>query len=97
MQKKGIRKRKDSDQLYSLISFVKISKNRLSLIKELEEKPFFPSELVRRLKINFSTVSKNLRQLEEKDIVFCITPGVKKGKFYSLIWSTPGHNLKRLL
>jgi len=53
-------------------------------MRELEEKAYFPSELVIRLKLSFSSVSKNLKKLEERGLITCETPNVKKGKFYSI-------------
>jgi predicted transcriptional regulator len=78
----------DSEKIHdiskTLISFVKISKNRLSILRELEGKTLFPSEIVEHLNITFSTVSKSLKQLKAKELIICDTPTLYKGKLYSL-------------
>ncbi len=69
---------------YTLISFVRISKTRQNILKNLKKRPCFPSELVRYLNTSFSNVSKNLKKLREKDLVICYSPNQKKGKLYAL-------------
>lgn len=71
-------------ELYKMISFIKISAIRLGILKELKKNPKFPSELVRRLNTNFSTISRNIKKLKGKNIIFCCTPQIKKGRLYAL-------------
>ena len=69
---------KNVSNIYTLISFIRISKNRLKIMKELNKTPSFPSEISRRLKVTFSTVSKVLKELERKNLIICVTPEVHK-------------------
>jgi predicted transcriptional regulator len=84
-----------STQLYSLLSFVTRSKNRLKIMKKLQKGALFPSELVKQLKINFPTVNKSLKELEKKHLIVCETPTLNKGKYYNLT-STGKEILKKL-
>ena len=70
--------------LWDLASFIKISQNHKKILELLSKKPYFPSELVVDLNISFSTVSTNLRLLEEKNLVICLNPDRRKGKFFIL-------------
>ncbi|MFX0121784.1 MAG: winged helix-turn-helix domain-containing protein [Promethearchaeota archaeon] len=85
----------ETRKIWILVSYVKRSKNRQKLVKELAVKPNFPSELVKNLQISFSIVSKNLRSLQNKNIVICFTPNEKKGRLYSL--SDIGRDIVNLL
>lgn len=71
-------------ELWSLISFIKISRIREKIVKSLAEMPQFPSELAKGLSLNFATVSKNLRMLEEKGIIYCYNPNQTKGRLFTL-------------
>lgn len=51
---------------------------------ELMKRPHFPSDLVKKLNLPFPVVSKNLRYLKERGIVFCYNPNQKRGKLFSI-------------
>jgi CheY-like chemotaxis protein len=68
----------------ALVAFVKISINRTKILFALYEADKFPSELARDLGMDISIVSKILKALNEKEIVFCHNPHQKKGKLFSL-------------
>ncbi|MFX0016860.1 MAG: ArsR family transcriptional regulator [Promethearchaeota archaeon] len=84
-----------SKTLWSLVSYVRISKYREDLLIELSKKPHFPSELVRKLDITFSVVSRTLKELEDRGIIVCLNPEQKKGKLFSI--SNLGEELISLL
>ena len=65
------------------VSFVIASKTRKSILVKLET-PRTPTILAKDLKINLANVSRALTELENKNIIVCLTPGQKVGKIYSL-------------
>jgi len=69
---------------WDLISFVTSSTLRFKLIIELNKEEKIPSKLSESLKIPISHISKTLSELEKKDLVKCLTPSRRKGKFYSI-------------
>ncbi|MHA2299170.1 MAG: winged helix-turn-helix domain-containing protein [Candidatus Hodarchaeales archaeon] len=74
----------DNVRNLALISYIKISKVRSKILVSLASEPKFPSQIVKKQKIDFSTVSKTLKTLVDKNIVVCYTPERKKGKLYGL-------------
>ncbi|MFW9856898.1 MAG: ArsR family transcriptional regulator [Candidatus Thorarchaeota archaeon] len=74
----------NEDELWELASYGRISRNRYRIITQLGKRPYFPSELAKELKINFSTVSECLAKLKERRIVLCLSPSSTKGRLYGL-------------
>ena len=83
------------EKLWSLASYIKISKNRKKLLLELAKSPKMPSELVNKLNLTFATVSKNLKSLKDKQLIYCLNPDQKKGRTYFL--TTTGDQVISLL
>ena len=48
------------------------------------ETPRTPTFLAKDLIINLANVSRSLTELENKDVVVCLTPDQRTGKIYSL-------------
>lgn len=69
---------------WDLISYVISSTLRFKLIIELNKEEKIPSKLSEILKVPISHISKTLSDLEEKDLVKCLTPSRRKGRFYSI-------------
>ncbi len=65
------------------VSYVIASKTRKSIISRLET-PRTPTFLAKDLSINLANVSRALAELEDKNVVVCLTPEQKVGKIYSL-------------
>jgi predicted transcriptional regulator len=65
------------------ISYVIASKTRRSLIIKLDT-PRTPTFLAKDLSINLANVSRALTELEERNVVVCLTPKQKVGRIYSL-------------
>jgi predicted transcriptional regulator len=65
------------------VSYVIASKTRKSIILKLET-PRTPTFLAKDLDLNLANISRALTELEDKDIVVCLTPKQKVGKIYSL-------------
>ena len=43
-----------------------------------------PSELSLELGLHISQITRNLIELEKRSIVRCLTPGLRKGRIYTL-------------
>lgn len=68
---------------YELLSFVKRSKRRRQILRELSD-PTTPTEIADNLGVSVSHVSRTLGDFEDKDIVECKTPDAKIGRIYVL-------------
>lgn len=67
-----------------LLSFVKISKNRVKVVKTLENEMLFPSQIAKKVNLRVSQVSSLLKGLKENQLVECINEESKIGRFYRL-------------
>ena len=66
------------------ISYIKSSKNRLKIIKVLNNGFKIPSEISSETNIRLNHVSKLLSELKENNIVECLNEKDKKGRLYCL-------------
>ena len=69
--------------MYELISFLSRSKNRKTVLDNLE-KASTPTELASKLKIQRSTISRAILELMDKKLVKCLTPNEKMGRLYQI-------------
>jgi len=69
--------------MYELLSFLARSKNRIRVLGSLDGFQT-PTEISKKLKIQRSTVSRTIGELEEKELVKCLTPKERMGRLYSL-------------
>lgn len=69
--------------MYDQISFLSRSKNRKTVLENLE-KPTTPTELASKLKIQRSTISRAILELMDKKLVKCLTPKEKMGRLYQI-------------
>ena len=65
------------------VSYVIASKTRRVIVLKLDI-PRTPTFLAKDLDLNLANISRALTELEDKDIVVCLTPKQKVGKIYSL-------------
>lgn len=65
------------------VSYVIASKTRKSILPRLET-PRTPTFLAKDLSLNLANVSRALAELEDRNVVVCLTPKQKVGKIYSL-------------
>lgn len=65
------------------VSYVIASKTRKAVVIRLAT-PRTPTFLAKDLSVNLANVSRALAELEDRDIVVCLTPRQKVGKIYSL-------------
>lgn len=69
---------------WNSVSFVMSGKLRIRILIELKNGQKTPSELAAILKIPRSHVSKTIKELEEKELIKCLTPDRRKMKFYTI-------------
>jgi len=67
---------------WNLVSFVTSSKVRFKILIELNKGKKTPSELANIIKNPISHVSSTTKELEDKNLIKCLTPERRKGKFY---------------
>lgn len=70
------------ETIISLMGFVKASNYRIEILKKLIDKTFTPTELAQLTKINKGHVSRTLKELTEKKLVYCGNKEAKKGRMY---------------
>ncbi|MGQ4876558.1 MAG: winged helix-turn-helix domain-containing protein [Promethearchaeia archaeon] len=69
---------------WELISYITSSTIRFKILIELNKKQNIPSRLAKSLNIPISHISKTLTELESHQLVNCLTPNRRKGKFFSI-------------
>ena len=65
------------------VSFVISSSYRIRILKSLST-PKTPSKLSSELDINKTHISRALSELEERNMIECLTPSSRKGKIYKI-------------
>lgn len=60
--------------MYEEIASLKRSKTKIVIMKKLASNPKTPMELAKELKLHQSSISRSIKQLEERNLVKCITP-----------------------
>jgi len=76
--------RVSEDNLLKLYGYVVSSEYRKVIIKLLLEKPLTPKLMAQRSNKPQSHISRAVKELENKGIVKCVNPDVKKGRIYRL-------------
>jgi len=69
---------------WNSISFVMSGKLRFRILIELKNSQKTPSNLASSLKVPRSHISKTLKELEDRDLIVCLTPERRKMKFYTI-------------
>lgn len=69
---------------WETISFVMASKIRFKVLISLQDGAKTPKMLTTELNTYLSHVSRALRQLSDMGLVECLTPNVRKNKFYTI-------------
>lgn len=65
------------------LGFIKSGRHRQKILKMLATKNMMPTEISDELKIHLSQVTRNLGELEERGLIKCLTPSLRKGRLYS--------------
>nr|WP_319375820.1 helix-turn-helix domain-containing protein [uncultured Methanoregula sp.] len=69
--------------MYDLVSFVGRGSVRRTVLRALS-KPNSPTELAKKLDMERSTVSRAILELMEKELVECLTPDQRMGRYYRI-------------
>jgi len=69
-------------QEWELISFVSASEPRFKVLIHLTKQASTPTNMATEFGIPISRVSTAIKELLEKGLVECLTPGRRKGKIY---------------
>lgn len=69
--------------MYDLISFVSRGKIRKKVLFNLKN-PNTPTELSKIIKTHRSTTSRAILVLEKKQLIRCITPNERMGRYYQI-------------
>lgn len=70
--------------IWDSIGFIMISPHRLKIIEHLYVQSALPSQISSHIKKPFGHVSNLLKGLQERKLVVCQNPNLKKGRIYSL-------------
>lgn len=65
------------------VGLVKASQHRQSILRILAKGSATPKEIAVSLGIHLSQVTRSLREMEERNIVQCLTPNLRKGRIYA--------------
>ena len=69
---------------WNLISFIMSGKLRFKILVELKMSEKTPTDLSTVLKIPISHISKTLSELQEAQLIICLTPNRRKKKFFKI-------------
>ena len=84
------------DELWQQVSYVQMSKNRMQVVRLLDESgtPLTPTELSERMAVAFNSASRAVRQLSDHGLVACLNPDAPRYRRYRLtetgraVWET---------
>ena len=72
------------DETKILIEYMKQSKNRQKVLKSFHGDVLRPSQIATLAEIHISSVSKCLRQLREKELIYLLNPDFHIGRLYDI-------------
>jgi len=75
--------------------FIIASEYRKKVVLSLLEGPRTPKQIAMAVNLYLSHVSKTLNELQDHEIVKCLTPDLKRGRIYEL--TTEGKELAKYL
>lgn len=73
-----------NDEDIVLIEYVKLSVNRTKVFKALKNDALKPTDIAEITDVHINTVSRSLKQLKEKNLVYLLNPKEKRGRLYKL-------------
>lgn len=60
------------------------SLHRQKIVHLLKTKPMMPSEIATELNLSRPQTTRHLKELEERSLVICLNPDLRKGRFYTV-------------
>ena len=73
-----------SDEIRAIVEYLRCSKYRLIIFKYIARKPNIPSRIACDLNIDKSIVSRILKQLRNKQLIYSVFPELRKGRIFFL-------------
>ena len=73
-----------NELLLEKIAYVLASEHRKNIILYLDDEMHTPKQIGDEINIRTNHISNLLAQLRKKELVYCATPNIRKGKLYSL-------------
>ena len=74
------------DTILILTEFIRQSPNRTKVLKTIGDDVLRPSEITNKTHVHINNVSRSLKQMREKNIVYLINPDSKRGRLYKLTY-----------
>jgi len=74
----------NDDEIWELAGFVSASIYRKSIMLSLQENVKIPSEIAEDINLRTNHVSNILKDLKDKELVFCLNSDAKKGRLYKI-------------
>ncbi|MFX0170478.1 MAG: winged helix-turn-helix domain-containing protein [Candidatus Hodarchaeota archaeon] len=93
MQKGNRESLKEED--YKILGIIFKSTRRRSIVISMLNGCIFPSQIQRETNIGFSTISRNLKNMERSGLVKCQNPSAKTGRIYVLVENV--HSLEEVI
>jgi len=69
---------------WELLGKVSASSYRVKVLEQLSTSPKTPKQLSKNTNIGMPHISRTLKELERLGLVKCLTPEIRKNKFYSI-------------
>jgi len=74
----------DEEDLWNLVGFILASKNRINILQYLNNNSALPSQISKKFNIPMGHTSNLLKGLQNKNLVKCLNPDLKKGRIYTI-------------
>ena len=74
----------NDEEILEKVAFVLASKHRTNIILNLSDEMHTPKQIGDAINVRTNHISNLLAQLRKKELVYCATPNIRKGKLYSL-------------
>jgi len=73
-----------NDVDWDIVSFVTSSTIRFKILIALNKEKLIPSKLAKKLHYPISHISSTLKDLEEQELILCLTKMRRKNKFFTI-------------
>lgn len=72
------------DNFLEKVAYVKASKHRTNILKFMQNELCTPKQISDGIGVRPNHISNLLAQLKDYNLVYCATPNIYKGRYYSL-------------
>ena len=73
-----------NEEFLEKVAFVLASEHRKNIILYLDDELHTPKQIGYEINVRTNHISNLLAQLRKKELVYCATPKIRKGKLYTL-------------